>query len=125
MIQTKYSATTRCVQKHIYNNIYGLINETGLYNRNKILSFVGYKSQNLGLYFYILALFAIIFFLFLSQGCLGFLGVPISCFMLYFSTVCHHLLPLPVLCDVWGCWTWFHHVPVWSVDGGERESTSS
>ena len=42
-IQTKYSATTRCVLKHIYNNIYGLINETGLYNRNKVLSFVIYN----------------------------------------------------------------------------------
>ena len=26
MIQRKYSATNRCVQKHIYNNIKGLIN---------------------------------------------------------------------------------------------------
>ena len=36
-IHTKYSVTTRCVMKHIYNNIYGLINETGLCNRNKVL----------------------------------------------------------------------------------------
>ena len=44
-IQTKYSATTRCVLKHIYNNIYGLINETGLYNRNKVLSLVIYNPR--------------------------------------------------------------------------------
>ena len=44
-IQTKYSATTRCVLKHIYNNIYGLINETGLYNRNKVYALVRYSPE--------------------------------------------------------------------------------
>ena len=40
MIQIKYSVTNRCVEKHIYNNIYGLIKDTGLYNRNKVLRFI-------------------------------------------------------------------------------------
>ena len=41
-IQAKYSTTNRCVEKHIYNNIYGLIKDTGLYNRNKVLRFILY-----------------------------------------------------------------------------------
>ena len=28
-IQAKYTTTNRCVEKHIYNNIYGLIKDTG------------------------------------------------------------------------------------------------
>ena len=41
-IQTKYSATNTCVLQHIYNNIYWLIKETGLYNRNTVLRFILY-----------------------------------------------------------------------------------
>ena len=37
MIQTRYSAINSSVKSHINNNNYGLINETSLYNRNKVL----------------------------------------------------------------------------------------
>ena len=41
-IHTKYSVTNGVRKNHSYNNIDRWINETGLYNRNKVLRFVLY-----------------------------------------------------------------------------------
>ena len=47
-MQTKYSVTSRCVENHIYNNIYGLINETGLvFTKNLKLNLkLSFKTQS-------------------------------------------------------------------------------